>query len=192
MATETRTLRVLNTTACPTTDPTPDPEFAGVRICTDAEPRHYAGTQSRKQDVNPSSPTYLQWLKADLTYTPVESLGDYFVTGETDTTLCPLVDNLVPASLSVTTGQISFKIVRDYEPLPPNDGGATVSWELIKIVGGTVLASDSITIIGSLLESSIQTTGISGVSSGDSVRLHFISVTPNYYNFPTNTTTSVA
>ena len=191
MAVETQILRVLNTTACPTEDTTPDPQFAGAAICVEAPPRYSAATQRRKQDQNVNSPTYAYWLKEDDSYVASESLGDYFLTGETDNALCPLVNNLEPASLAVTTGQLSFKIVRDYEPLSPNNGGVTVNWELIKLVGGTVLASNSITITGSNLESSVQTTGISGVNSGDNVRLHFISVTPNVYQFPENTTTTV-
>jgi len=191
MAVETRVLRVLNTTACPTTDPTPDPQFAGARICTDAAPRYYAGTQSRKQDQNVNSPTYGQWLKADDTYTASESDGDYFVTGETDTALCPLVDTLVPQDITATTTQLSFRIVRGYEPLSPNNGGVSVDFDIYKVVGGALIGTGIITITGSNLQSAIESFGISGVSSGDSIRIHFVSVVPNVYQYPENTTTSV-
>lgn len=78
----------------------PTPTFAGGEQCVENEPRTHSLTKRRKQDTNPLSPTYLQWLKADNTYSVNSADGVYFATGSSNLGLCPLP---VPAATLIVS-----------------------------------------------------------------------------------------
>lgn len=94
----------MNTAACPTADPTPDPQFAGTIICVYGAPRPTSQTQQRKQDINENSPSFGKWLKADGSYSSTEGGGDYFLTGAYDAELCPVAPPVAGYAISTPQG----------------------------------------------------------------------------------------
>lgn len=114
-----------NATECPITAPAaPNPQFAGTIRCIQPSPRTESTTEQTMQDMNPDSATYLQWLRDDNTYTTDEGQGDFFPTGNSDATLCPIGDMTVTLSARNLGGVKTIKIngfsytgpSSDYEP----------------------------------------------------------------------------
>ncbi len=95
MAIETRVTRTYDIVACPLPvppdppDTTPNPQLYGTLTCDQTPIRLSATAKQRKNDRNTASPTFGQWLKADLTYSTTEGDGELFDVGSQPGT-CPL------------------------------------------------------------------------------------------------------
>ncbi len=147
MTLETRQVRRYDTSLCSLpVNTTPNPQFVESTAKCDQEPPRTVSTRSaRKQDVNPDSTTYLQWLKADGTYSVNQADGAYF-SFDTDAGACPLPEpKLLRLDADISPGgNLRILVTRQDAPSTP----VTLNFQVAKIQSGSsvVAGSDSITI----------------------------------------------
>lgn len=159
---------------CPVPDPpvdaTPNPQFSGTVVCDQSPVRTSSTGKRRKRDLNPDSPTYMQWLKPDTTYSPTEADGQLFSVGDQPGS-CPLgaffkiVNTYTPGSPG-TEYQSTVTLYADSAGTTPINSPETISFNFSGGVTGTIyMGSNTVTVYN---------------GAGGSF-LTFNSVSPSYY-----------